>query len=98
MTARQVVRVESALGMHARAAARFARLASQFEARVWVEHGWRTVDGKSILGLLLLSAAHGAEVAIAADGPDAEAAVAVLTRFVEHGFEEGAGMPGHGAA
>ncbi len=98
MTARQVVRVESSLGMHARAAARFARLASQFDARVTVEHGWRTVDGKSILGLLLLSAAHGAEIAIAADGPDAEAAVAVLTRFVEHGFEDGGAAPGHAAS
>lgn len=95
MTARrQLVRVTNPLGMHARAAARFARLASQFEARVTVEHDWRTVDGKSILGLLLLSAAHGTQIAVAADGDDAEAAVAALCRLVEMGFDEG----GAGAA
>jgi phosphotransferase system HPr (HPr) family protein len=88
MTARRVVRVENPLGMHARAAARFARLASQFDARVTVEHGWRTVDGKSILGLLLLSAAHGSEVTVAADGEDAERAVSALARLVEASFEE----------
>jgi phosphocarrier protein len=75
--------------MHARAAARFARLASQFEARVTVEREWRVVDGKSILGLLLLSAAHHTEIAIAAEGHDAEDAVAALAHFVEQGFDEG---------
>lgn len=88
MTARRMVRVENPLGMHARAAARFARLASQFDARVTVEHGWRTVDGKSILGLLLLAAAHGSEVTVAAEGDDAEQAVAALTHLVEASFEE----------
>ena len=53
-----------------------------------MEHGWRTVDGKSILGLLLLSAAHGSEVTVAADGEDAERAVSALARLVEASFEE----------
>lgn len=93
MSVRQVVRVVNPLGMHARAAARFARLASQFEARVVVEREWRTVDGKSILGLLLLSAAHGAEIAVAAEGPDAGRAVAALCRFVESGFDDAGPAP-----
>ncbi len=90
MTARRsLVRVTNPLGMHARAAARFARLASRFSARVTVEHDWRTVDGKSILGLLLLGAACGTEIAIVADGEDADAAVEALCRLVEASFEEG---------
>lgn len=88
MTARRQVRVENPLGMHARAAARFARLASRFDARVTVEHGWRTVDGKSILGLLLLAAAHGSDILIVAEGADAEQAASALGQFVEASFEE----------
>ena len=83
--ARRVVRVGNPLGMHARAAARFARVASQFEARITVERGWRSVDAKSILGLLLLSAAHGTEIAIAAEGQDAERAVGALGQLVTDG-------------
>jgi phosphocarrier protein len=77
--------------MHARAAARFARLASQFQSRVSVEREWRTVDAKSILGLLLLAAAHETEIIITAEGPDAEQAVGALAGLVAAGFSEPAG-------
>jgi phosphocarrier protein len=87
MATRTVV-VTNALGLHARAAARFAHLASRFRSSVSVTRGARLVDGKSILGLLLLSAARGTEVVIAADGPDADEAVAALAALVEVGFEE----------
>jgi phosphocarrier protein len=88
VTAQRAVIVTNALGMHARAAARFAHLASRFDAAVTVTRGPRRVDGKSILGLLLLSAACGTEIVIDADGPDAGDAVAALGTLVERGFEE----------
>lgn len=88
------VTVPNALGLHARAAARFAHLASRYQANVSVTRGARLVDGKSILGLLLLCASQGTSIVIAADGPDAEAAVAALGALVQRGFEEQAVPPG----
>ena len=82
------VAIVNTLGMHARAAARFAHLASHYAAQVSVSKDGRLVDGKSILGLLLLSAGQGAEIEISAEGPDAEHAVAALTALVRTGFEE----------
>ncbi len=87
MTSRSVT-VVNQLGMHARAAARFVHLASGFRAQVKVARGSRTMDGKSILGILLLAAARGCTITIAAEGPDEEAAVAALARLVESGFGE----------
>jgi phosphocarrier protein len=90
VTASSTVTVQNALGMHARAAARFVRLASRYQSNVSVMRGPRLVDGKSILGLLLLSASQGTSIVIAADGEDAEAAVTALGALVERGFEEDA--------
>ena len=82
------VAVVNPLGMHARAAARFVRLAGQFRSRIQVTRGERTMDGKSILGLLLLSAARGTALDISADGNDEQAALAALCALVERGFED----------
>lgn len=87
MVTREVA-ITNQLGLHARAAARFVRLASQFTASVRVARGSRELDGKSILGLLLLGAARGSTIIIRADGPDAEAAVAALAALVADGFGE----------
>jgi len=87
MTSR-AVRVANALGMHARAAARFVRLAGTFTAHVKVDRAGRTIDGKSILGLLLLAAARGAEITIMAEGRDEDAAVQALCALVERGFDD----------
>lgn len=76
------------LGLHARAAAKFVRLASQFGATVRVAKGPRELDGKSILGLLLLGAAMGSTIVIRADGADAEAAAEALASLVAAGFGE----------
>jgi len=84
----QQVKVVNVLGLHARAAARFVRLASEFQSQIKVTRGDRTMDGKSILGLLLLSAARGTELRISADGPDEAAAVAALCALAARGFEE----------
>lgn len=87
MTSREIV-VVNALGMHARAAARFVRLADSFRSHIRVVHGARTVDGKSILGLLLLAAARGTALTLTAEGPDEMAALAALAALIERGFED----------
>lgn len=84
------VAITNALGMHARAAARFVHTAGAYQARVSVSRGGQTVDGKSILGILLLAAARGSEIELCADGPDEDDALAALCRLVESGFGEGA--------
>jgi phosphocarrier protein len=87
MTARQVV-VVNQLGIHARAAAKFVHLATRFQAQVRVAHRSREIDGKSIMGILLLAAARGATIEISADGADEGAAVDALIQLVETGFGE----------
>lgn len=82
------VTVINRLGLHARAAARFVQLAGQYRSTVRVAVGDRVMDGKSILGLLLLAAAQGTLLTIETEGADADAALAVLVALVERGFEE----------
>ncbi len=80
--------VMNPLGLHARAAARFVHRASPFNSRIKVTRGQRTVDGKSILGLLLLAAARGTVLEITAEGADAQEAVTALVDLVARGFED----------
>jgi phosphocarrier protein len=82
------VTVVNQLGMHARAAAKFVHLATRFESRVRVARQDREMDGKSIMGLLLLAAARGTSIRISADGADEQAAVDALSELVESGFGE----------
>ncbi len=89
MTSRSVI-VTNPLGMHARAAARFVHLATRFESRVRVSRQGREMDGKSIMGILLLAAARGCTLTISADGRDELDAVAALAALVETGFGEDA--------
>ncbi len=84
----QSVTVVNQLGMHARAAAKFVHLASRFESHVRVGREARVMDGKSIMGILLLAAARGSTINISADGTDERAAVEALTALVESGFGE----------
>ena len=78
------------LGMHARAAAKFVHLASRYQARVRVARQGREIDGKSIMGLLLLAAARGTTIVISADGADERDALDALVVLVETGFGEDA--------
>jgi phosphocarrier protein len=87
MTTRTVT-VVNQLGIHARAAAKFVHLATRFESRIRVGRHGREMDGKSIMGILLLAAARGSIITIAADGADEEAALAALAALVEDGFGE----------
>jgi phosphocarrier protein HPr len=89
MTTRTLT-IVNLLGMHARAAARFVRLASSFISQVRVNRDGRVIDGKSIMGLLLLAAARGAAITISVDGPDELAAIDALCALVERGFDDDA--------
>ncbi len=87
MLSRDVI-VSNVLGLHARAAARFVHTAGAYASRIRVARDGREMDGKSILGLLLLSAARGTLITISADGPDGQLAVDALVHLVEEGFGE----------
>ena len=80
--------VVNQLGMHARAAAKFVHLAARFRAQIRVARDGREMDGKSIMGLLLLAAARGSKITIAADGVDEQQALDALAALVESGFGE----------
>jgi len=82
------ISILNALGLHARAAAKFVHTAGRYTAHVSVARGGREVDGKSIMGLLLLAAGQGSAIKISADGPDEEDAIAALCALVERGFDE----------
>jgi phosphocarrier protein HPr len=82
------VTVANRLGLHARAAAKFVHLASGFQSHVKVSRGSQTMDGKSIMGILLLAAATGSVVTVSVDGKDEQDALDALCRFIESGFGE----------
>jgi|SRR5688572_9132741 phosphocarrier protein HPr len=88
------IAISNSLGMHARAAAKFVHTAGSFTAHIRVARGEREVDGKSIMGLLLLAAAQGSSIRISAEGPDEDPAIAALCALIERGFDE---APAHGA-
>jgi phosphocarrier protein HPr len=85
---RREVEVRNRLGLHARAAARFVRTAGQFRSRITLSRDHRSMDGKSILGILLLAASRGARLTITAEGDDEASAVEALAALVEGGFGE----------
>ncbi len=87
MTSRTVT-VTNPLGLHARAAARFVRVATRFESAVRLAREGRSHDGKSILGILLLAAAQGTVLTVSADGRDEAAAVDALAELVASGLGE----------
>jgi phosphocarrier protein HPr len=80
--------INNPLGLHARAAARFVHAASGFTSQIRVARGDREMDGKSIMGLLLLAASQGSVITISADGPDEQEALAALADLVGRGFTE----------
>jgi phosphocarrier protein HPr len=81
-------RIANRAGMHARPAAEFVKLAGRFQARVTVAKDGLEVDGKSIMGVLMLAAEQGAELHVRAEGDDARDAVEALLALVERGFGE----------
>ena len=75
-------------GLHARAAAKFAALAGKFDANISVSKGGQTVSGHSIMGLMMLAAATGSEVALSATGPQAESALDAICALIAERFQE----------
>ena len=75
-------------GLHARASAKFVKLAESFNAEVRVIKDGQTVGGTSIMGLMTLAAAPGSTIELAADGPEAEAALDALEKLIAEGFGE----------
>ena len=98
MSVECTVTIGNALGLHARAAAKFVHTAGRFVSRIRVTRGSREMDGKSIMGLLLLAASHGTSITIAADGPDESQALDALCDLVNRGFDEGPADAAPGAA
>lgn len=83
---RRSFRVANALGVHTRAAAAFVQTANRFKADIEVEKDGRRMNGKSLLGVLLLAATHNSEFSILARGEDAEAALDALGRLIQEKF------------
>ena len=82
------MRIRNRLGLHARAAARFVETANRFRSRISASRDGRTMDGKSILGMLLLAASLGTVLELSAEGDDAEEALTALVTLVESGLGE----------
>ncbi len=82
MLATRTVTVKNKQGLHARPAALFVQVANKFDAKITVMHDAERVNGKSIMGILMLGAEQGSEIIIEAEGKDAELAVVELERIV----------------
>jgi len=80
--------IVNALGLHARAAAQLVQTANRFRSEILVTKDGQEVNGKSIMGVLMLAAAKGTEIEVACEGEDAEQAMTDVARLVEAGFGE----------
>src|SRR5438045_9511837 len=76
------------LGLHARPAALFVKVARRFRAEVWVKKESEEVNGKSIMGLMMLAAGQGSKLQIRCEGPDAERALAEIEAVIKGRFKE----------
>jgi phosphocarrier protein HPr len=82
------VKIVNAMGLHARPSAALSALAGKFKAEFWITGKGRRVNGKSIMGVMMLAAACGTELQFETSGDDAEQSLAALTALVESGFGE----------
>ncbi len=81
-------KIENELGLHARAAAQFVKIASRYQSEILVTKNKKEVNGKSIMGILMLAAAKGSEIQVTAKGEDASEAVNELGQLVKNKFGE----------
>jgi phosphocarrier protein len=84
----RVVEIVNERGLHARASAKFVKLAATFDAEVTVSREGTTVDARSIMGLMMLAAGLGSTIEIAAEGPEAQPALDALVELVQGRFDE----------
>jgi phosphocarrier protein len=82
------VTIVNRLGLHARPAAMFVRIASRHRAEIWVAKEGEEINGKSIMGLMMLAAGQGSKLRIRCDGPDADTAMEELEELIKAGFNE----------
>ncbi|MDD3905286.1 MAG: HPr family phosphocarrier protein [Candidatus Omnitrophica bacterium] len=82
MTFERVITIKNKQGLHARPAALFVQIANKFNSEVTVSKGRQKVNGKSIMGIMMLAAAAGSKITVIANGEDAEAAVVELERLL----------------
>jgi phosphocarrier protein len=85
---KKTVDICNARGLHARASAKFVKMASSFDAQINVSRDGTTVDARSIMGLMMLAAGPGCGIEISADGPEARQAIDALVELVEARFDE----------
>jgi len=76
------------LGIHARPAAQFVKIANRFQADIFVERDGEEIDGKSIMGVMMLAAGHGSVITVTAEGTDESAAIDALGDLILRKFEE----------
>ena len=88
VTAKKDVEVQNRLGLHARPCSKFVKLASTFHSEVWVSKDDESVNGKSIMGLMMLAAGQGSKLLLTAEGHDAEDALAALENLINQKFDE----------
>jgi len=88
VSAERTVVIVNPLGLHARPAAEFVKIAATFQSEIFVEKDGVAVNGKSIMGVMTLAAECGSEITIRADGDDASEALAALGSLVRNGFNE----------
>jgi phosphocarrier protein HPr len=81
--------ISNKLGLHARASAKFTKLAGTFQSEVWMARGDRRVNAKSIMGVMMLAAGLGSTVTVETDGPDEQAAMDALLALIADKFGEG---------
>lgn len=80
--------IKNRLGLHARAAAQLVKTANRFRSDVTIEKEGIEVNGKSIMGLLMLAAPQGSHIAVTTKGPDAEEAILAIGQLIDDGFGE----------
>ena len=88
MTAHKTVEIINKRGLHARASAKFVKLAADFDAEVTVSRDGQAVDARSIMGLMMLGAGPGSVLELSAEGPEAAAALDALVELVQGRFDE----------
>ena len=85
---KQEIKIINKLGLHARASSKFTQTAAQFQSEIWVSRKDRRVNGKSIMGLMMLAAAQGTVITLEVDGVDEEAAMNALKQLIADYFGE----------
>ena len=88
MTETRTLKLKNKLGMHARSAASFVKVAQQFKAKIYIERNGQTVNGDSILDILTLGCPYGGLLTIKAEGSDASVAIEELEKLIENKFGE----------